>query len=691
MASARFSPEPLLRPRSVAVVGASERPGSYGDLVLRNLATAGFEGEVWGVNPGREEVHGRPCVASVAALPAPVDAVFVAIPAAGVPAVVREAGERGCGGAIVVSAGFGETEGGHGLEAELREAALETELPVCGPNGNGVVSVAARAPLWGDSVGPLASGPVALVTQSGNVGVNALASRRGIGFHTVVSTGNQAVLEASDWIEAICELDGVGSIALFLEADGNGERLARALGCCAERGIGVVALKVGSSPAGARAAGAHTGALAGDQRVFAALLAEAGAAVASDPAELLELARALAAPHSRPRRDGGLAILTCSGGDSGIAADLAAARGLDLPELAPLTQGRLAGLLPEAATIGNPLDYTSMLWGEPTVLEQVAEAVGSDPEVDQLLLFFDQPDGLEADVAAEWNDVRRALLAGAERSGAAVLLASTLPELLERGAAAELAARGVATAAGLGEAIACAAALRMAPADPERLREVAAAAASPAAAEEWRGEADAKRLLREAGLGVPAGREAADTAGVVDAARELGFPLALKLSSPALLHKSEAGALALDLNDEATVRAAAGELLALPEAPGATLLVERMLDGDDGVELFFAAHRDGVVPALAVGLGGVWAEALDDIAVVPLPASPARVERALRSLRAAPLLLGARGVTAPDLTAAAQFGSRLGELLLDHRLTLLEVNPALATPTTCIALDCIAR
>ena len=724
-AAARPDPAPLLHPRSIAVVGASERPGSYGDLVLRNLAVAGFEGEVWAVNPGRDgkAVHGRPCVASVAELPAAVDAVFVAIPAAGVPAVVREAGERGCGGAIVVSAGFGETAAGRVLEAELREAALAGGLALCGPNGNGVVAVAARAPLWGDSVGPLEAGPVALVSQSGNVGVNALGSRRGIGFHTVVSTGNQAVLEASDWIEAICELDGVGSIALFLEADGDGERLASALASCAERGIGVAALKVGSSAAGARAAGAHTGALAGDRRVFAALLEEAGAALASDPGELLELARALAAPRSRPCRDGGLAILTCSGGDSGVAADLAAVRGLELPELAAATRERLAALLPAAATIANPLDYTSMLWGEPAVLEEVAAAVGADPGVDQLLLFFDQPDGLAADIAAESDGVRRALLAGAERGGAAVLLASTLPELLERGVATELAARGVATAAGLGEAIACAAALRAVPAEPDRLREIAAAAgsaglpeiaaaatgpadlreiaaaapspagapASPASAREWRSEAEAKRLLRKAGLAVPDGRDAADPAAAVATARELGWPVALKLSSPALLHKSEAGALALDLCHEDEVRDAAERLLALPEAAGATLLVERMLDRDGAVELFFAAHRDGVVPALAVGLGGIWAEALDDVAVVPLPASPARVEQALRSLQASPVLLRERGGSPLALQAAAEYGSRLGNLLLSESLSLLEVNPALLTPSACTALDALAR
>src|SRR6201999_351717 len=188
----------------------------------------------------------------------------------------------------------------------------------------------------------------------------------------------------------------------------------------------------------------------GDQRVFAALLEEAGAAQATEPGELLELARGLAVPAARPKASrssgmpsggdadeggrakttprAGLAILTCSGGDSGMAADLAAKRGLELPELSAPTRERLAELLPAAATIANPLDYTSMLWGEPAVLEQVAEAVGSDPGIDQLLLFFDQPEGLAADIAEEWDGVRSALLAGAECSGAAVLLASTLPE-----------------------------------------------------------------------------------------------------------------------------------------------------------------------------------------------------------------------------------------------------------------------
>jgi acetyl-CoA synthetase len=723
--SAAPDPAPLLHPRSVAVVGANDRAGSYGDVIFRNLAAAGFEGAVYGVNPKRDDVHGKPCVPTVADLPEPVDAVVVAIPAAACAPVLIEAGERGCGGAIVLAAGFGETAGGRPLEDELTAAARVAGIPICGPNGNGVVSVAARAPLWGDSVERLTPGPVAVITQSGNFGVNALGSDRGLGFHTVVSTGNSAVLEPSDWLEALAATEGVGSIALMLESDGDGTCLARALATCAEREIGVAVLKVGTSEGGARAAGAHTGALAGDQRVFAALLEEAGAAQATEPGELLELARALAVPAARPSRRGGLiapatsgddrsaaararpsgrgglAVLTCSGGDSGMAADLAEARGLELPELSAATNERLGAVLPSAATAGNPLDYTSMLWDDHEALEEVAAAVSSDPAIDQLLLLFDQPRGLDPEVAEGWETVRRALLAGAARGDAATILASTLPELLDPDTATELTKAGrVATAAGLGAAIACAAALRTPLADPERLREIAAAAESRSWADGDSGidrsdsidgaigEAEAKRLLAEGGLAVPEGSVAVDVAGAVDVALSVGMPVALKLSSPALLHKTEAGALALDLRTEEDVRDAAERLLGLPAAAGATLLVERM--AGDGVELIFAVRRDGVVPALLLGVGGIWAEALDDVALVPLPASAERVERALRGLRAASLLTGARGGPAVDLAAAARFGSRLGELALEHGLDLLEVNPALATSDSCVALDAVA-
>ena len=284
----------------MAVVGATDRPGSYGDTVLRNLELAGYPGPVWGVHPTRTSVHGRDCVPSPSDLPEPVDAVVFAIPAAKVPASLAEASERGCRGAIVFSAGFGESPGGAPLEQELAEVAAQSGIPLCGPNGNGVISVAGRAPLWGDSVPELSPGPVAMITQSGNLAVNAIGSRRGIDFHTLVSAGNQTVLDAADWLAALASRDGVRSIALFLEEDGDGARLSEALALCAERDVGVAVLKVGESRAGAEAAAAHTGAVAGDQRAFRALVEEAGAAWVRDPHELLEVARVLAEPRARP-------------------------------------------------------------------------------------------------------------------------------------------------------------------------------------------------------------------------------------------------------------------------------------------------------------------------------------------------------------------------------------------------------
>ena len=625
-------------------------------------------------------------------LPEPVDAVVVAIPAAKVPAVIADAAERGCRGAIVFAAGFGEVEAGAGLEAELREAALAGGLPVCGPNGNGVVAVRSRAPLWGDSVAALDPGRVAMISQSGNVAVNAIGSRRGIDFHTVISTGNQAVLDASDWLDALAAEPGIGSVAMFLESDGDGARLAEALARCAERGVGVAVLKVGSSEAGARSAASHTGALAGDQRVFRALIEEAGGAWAADPHDLLELARALSEPRARPAGAGGLAVLTCSGGDSGLAADECLSAGIELPELSAATGATLRELLPEAATIANPLDYTSLVWADTDRLRQIAAAVGSDPGIDQLLLCYDHPHGLSEEHEAEWAAVREGLAAGAIESGTAALFASTLPDLVDERATRELGARGLPAIAGLRTAIACTAALAQPRVEPARMRAIAGAvrdAAGDAEGDGWVPEAAAKRMLSEAGIAVPDGAEASDLDGCLEIAERIGWPVALKLSAPGLTHKTDSGAIALDLGDEPELRAAFERLARLPEARDASFLVERM--ASTGVELIVAVRADAVVPALVVGLGGIWAEAFDDVAIVPLPCGADRVAEGIASLRGAGALLGARGGPAADLAAVAELAARAGDLLLERDLSLLELNPVVAGRDGAVALDAVAR
>jgi acyl-CoA synthetase (NDP forming) len=682
---------PLLHPRSVAVVGATSRPGSYADETLRNLKRMGFAGPIWGVHPTRKRVHGRVCVPTVADLPEPVDAVVVAIPAPGVPEVIEQAGARGCGGAVVYGAGFGETTDGAALERALSEAAERHDFPVCGPNCDGIVSFSARAAIWGDALVPREAGPVALISQSGNVAVNALGSARGLRLHTVVSCGNQAVVDASDWLAALAASEGVRSVALFLEADGDGARLCEALARCAEAGVGVAVLKVGSSAAGASAAAAHTGAVAGDHAAFRALIEEAGGAWADDVHDLLELAKALAVPEARPRAGGGLAILTCSGGDSGLGADEAARLDLDLPKLADSTCRRLSDLLPPAATIANPLDYTALIWGEVPTLRDTIAAVGADPAIDQVLVYYDQPPGLEGPVRDSWDSVREGIRAGAAVSPVPTLVGSTLPELLEDAAAWELAQAGVAAVAGLRTALRCAAALRRPPGDAARLREIGAACGQSGAGV-WLDEAKAKTILATAGIPVPTGQLARDEDDAAEIFARLGRPVALKLVAEGLLHKTEAGALVLGLDDERDVRWAYRDLVRAnghgPEHQP-NVLVEAM--APPGVELLVSARRDAVVPVLTVGLGGIWTEVFGDAAVVPLPADADRVERALRSLRAAPLLAGARKGAALDVRGAAELAARVGALLLEQGLELIELNPVIVSTRGAVAVDALVR
>jgi acetate---CoA ligase (ADP-forming) len=694
----------LFHPRSIAVVGASDREGSYGGQTIVNLATISYDGDVWGVNPGRDQVYGRKCFPSLSELPTVPDAVVVAVPAASVPGVIDEAGRLGCGGAVVYGAGFAEVEGGQALQDELVAAARRHDLPVCGPNGNGIVCYPRRVALWGDALSAREPGEVAIVSQSGNQAVNAISVRRGLRFHTVVSCGNGAVLEAADFLHFLAGEEGVRSVALNLEDDGDGARLCEALAACADAGIGVAALKVGASEAGASAAAAHTGAVAGDQRVFRALLEEAGVAIAADFHDLLELAKTLALrrPTQHQARDlqadravsGGsrrLAVMTCSGGDSSAAGDEATRHGIEFAIFSDTTKRRLGELLPSAATIQNPLDYTAMIWGEREKLRDLIVAVADDPAVAELLIFYDEPPDLEGDPKVSWDAVREGILDGAKDSSVPVIVSSTLPELLQADSADRMVAAGVPALAGLRSGVAAAAALAGQPGDPVRLQEIAAVARrahAPGARQQgpWLSEHDAKALLREAGLPVVPGRLAGDEDEAAAIFAELGSPVAAKLTHAELRHKTEHGALELDLVSEAEVRDAHGRLSAIGVG---SVLVERHVP--PGVELLVSARRDAVVPSLAVGLGGVWTEALDDAAVVPLPAPPSRVEQALRGLRGAPVLTGERGGPELDLAAAARLATAVGRLLLDSELELVELNPVVVYEDGAVIVDALAR
>ena len=495
-------------------------------------------------------------------------------------------------------------------------------------------------------------------------------------------------LDASDWLAALGERDGVRSVALFLESDGDGAKLAEALARCAERGVGVAVLKVGSSEAGARAAAAHTGALAGDQRVFRALVEEAGAAWAERPARAAGARRALAEPRARPRGDGGLAVLTCSGGDSGVAADEAERLGIELPPLAPATARAARGAAAaDAATIGNPLDYTAMIWGETdAAAPRSSTAVGDDPAIDQLLISTTIPEGLAPRPRLPGRAVREGLVARRRRhrGGHARRLHPARPD---RRRARRSSSPSAACRRSPACARRCSAPARCAapPADPARLRAIAAAARAPAVPTPgdggWLGEAEAKELLRGAGVAGARGRRGRRApTSASGRARGIGWPVALKLSLPRAPPQERGGRARA--RDRRRGRAAAAYARLRSVAAG------RRRAGSwssgwprPGVELLIAARADAVVPALVVGLGGIWTEALDDVAIVPLPAD-ARAGRARRCARCAARRCSPAGAAASRSPSTPRPSSprERAMLLLERGLALLELNPVVVAP-----------
>jgi acetyl-CoA synthetase len=403
-----------------------------------------------------------------------------------------------------------------------------------------------------------------------------------------------------------------------------------------------------------------------------------------------------------PSVAGGIAVVTCSGGDAACAADEAERLGVHFPPLSTLTRSRLVALLPETAAVANPLDYTAVLWGKADSIAEVVRVVGEDPAIDRILVYYDRPLGMDAAMSAEWDATLDGVMAGAADVSVPVLVASTLPELLDEPSAMRLLEAGIAPVAGLSTGLVCAGALGAKPGSAQRLTEIAAAASranspwkpprNPPEARQpgrWLAEHEAKSLLRANGIPVPAGVvvDSADEAAA--AARRIGFPVVLKLSSPGLLHKTELGALALDLTDEDGVLAAFARLRRLPGHSSTAVLVERM--AEPGIEILVAARREGVVPTVVVGLGGTWVEVLNDVAVVPLPARAGSIESAMADLAGARLLHGDRGDRAIDIAAVARIAAQVAGLLLDRNLDLIELNPVVAAGQGAITVDAVAR
>ncbi|MFD3466261.1 acetate--CoA ligase family protein [Streptomyces sp. NPDC058682] len=678
----------LFDPRSVAVVGASDDPAKYGHAVAAQALRAPDRRPVHLVNRRGGSVLGRTAATSLTAVGEPVDLVVISVPGAGFEAAVDEALACGAKAIVAITAGFAEA-GPAGL-ARQRSVAARVRAAgavLVGPNCLGIADNTTELYLASDRFAP---GGVALLSQSGNLALELQlrGEPHGLGFSRFVSLGNQADVTLVDLVEDCARHGATSAIAVYAEDFGDGRASAAA---AAAAGKPVVLLTAGRGTASARSAQSHTGALTTSADVVAAACRDAGVELVRTPREMTVVLAALASGV----RTGGrrTAVFTDGGGHGAVAADAAEDAGLDVPELGGPTQDVLRTVLWEQSSVGNPVDLAGMGEQRPLSYADTVGTLLAADEVDAVLMtgyfggYAASEGGLGGgpaggSVLAE-GEARAAkeIVAHLAAASKPLVVQSMYPRspscrvLAEAGvpvfAATEDAARALAAMTGRGTADA------EGPGVPP-LPPAAAPLADP-------GYHGVRALLDAAGVPFPAAREITDEAGLLAAAAEFDGPYVLKALH--VLHKSDAGGVALRLADRDALLAAYREMHARLGAPAHS--VEAMADLTDGVELIVGVHQDPRFgPIALVGLGGVLTESLRDVAFALAPVPARRAEALLRGLRSAALLDGVRGRPAVDVAAAAAVIERITTVAAAHpEIAELEVNPLLVRPDGALALD----
>jgi acyl-CoA synthetase (NDP forming) len=673
----------LISPRSVAVIGASSDPTRIGGRPIAYMLARGYQGRILPVNPNRAEIQGVPAFASVADLPEIPDVAIVAVPASVALDTVEALGARGVKGAIVFSAGFAETnEAGAALQAQMVASARGHGMRLLGPNSLGLFND--RIGFFGTFTASLEGGypppgRVGIASQSGAYGTHVfvLARQRRIGVPVCVLTGNEAdvtVGEIIGWMAADPDID---VIMVYSEGIRESASLLAALETARVNRKPVVVMKVGRSALGQTSARSHTASIAGDDAVTDAVLAEFGAVRAHSTEQMLDIAQ-LATRRVYPVRNT-LGVITVSGGAGVLISDAADALGLAMPPMPADAQARLTALVPFAAP-HNPVDCTAQALNDITLVGRFTESLVADGGYGSVLAFFSQVGGA-ASVAPR---LREQLGAVRNRHPDRLYVLSVLaaPEqvagyeadgftVFEDPGRATLAIEAMGR---LGDAFARGPGL-----PPPVVAPVTLPASSP-------DEAGAKRLLAQAGIEAAPERACSTAAAAVAAAEELGFPVVMKILSPDILHKSDIGGVLLDVATPAAVQDGFALLLdrARQAAPAARIegvLVAKQLRG--GVECILGIHRDPVFgPVAMFGLGGIFVEILHDVALHRCPFGEDVAEAMIRSIRAAPLLLGARGRPVADIGALARMLARLSVFAhqAGPRLVSVDLNPVLAMP-----------
>lgn len=653
----------LLRPKSIAVLGAG-----WALNVIEQCEKMGFEGPVWPVHPTKTEIGGLKAYASLADLPKAPDATFIGVNRFATLDVVAELSAMGAGGAICFASGW--TEAG---EPELQQKLIAAagDMPILGPNCYGVINYLDGALLWPDQHGGVrVDKGVALLSQSSNIIINMSMQKRALPIAYIACLGNAAVVGLADLAGALLSDERVTAIGMYIEGIDDAVAFAELAERARAAGKGIVCIKSGKTELSRTAAASHTASLAGGGAASSAFLHQIGVAEVNSPAELIETLKIL---HVHGKLGRNVCSLSCSGGEAGLVADLAAPFGLEFPAPSDSTRRRLGEILGPIVTIANPLDYHTFIWGDGPRTTDVFTTMLAG--YDAGMFIIDPPRNDRCDPSG-YQPALDAIVAAQKATGVPAFPVASFPENFDEAYAIRLMDKGVCTLMGLETALAAIKAAQVT-AGPIGWRPAHAIAERES---RMLSEAEGKALLMTLGVAVP--RSVSGTwAEVLAGAAHLEAPYALK--GLGFAHKTEAGAVRLGLSN----------LEGQSEMSGATgYLVEEMVVGTVA-EILLGLRRDPVYGvSLTLGMGGVTAEVLADTVTLILPATEADVMVALQSLRLWPLLDGYRGRLRADMAEVARIAVRLGQAMLDDStLEEIEINPILVRAQGAVAVDALIR
>jgi len=684
----------MLEARSVALVGASARPGSLGARMIEEVTRSPSRPRTYLVNPRYADIGGVPCLPSLAEVPEPVDLALLAVPDAALETQLAAAAENQARSAVIFGSAYGP-HGTTGLRDRLAAVARDAGMAVCGAGCMGFVNVARGLRAIGYvEPDPLPAGPVALVTHSGSVFSALLRARRGFGFTVAVSSGQELVTTAADYARYALTVPGTKVLALVLEAIRDAAGLRAVLADALAAGVPVVLLSVGASEAGQALVAAHSGALAADGGAWEALAAAYGVHRVGDLAELADTLEIFASGR-RAAPGTGIATVHDSGLERAHTADLAAEAGVPFAPLAPATTARLAGLLDEGLAPGNPLD----VWGTGRDTEELftgcLDALAADPSVGAVALAVDLVPEFDGD-----ESYPRAVLTAAANTPKPVAVLTGIPAAVDQAAATRLRAAGIPVLEGTRTGLLAVRHLldhATPPPAPPPPRHQAPQAASARAIPERPGTPRHAPLPAGgpglftllSGYGIPVARTepAATRDTALAAADTIGYPVVLKTAEPGIAHKSDVGGVRLGLADPAGLAAAYDDFAA---RLGPNVLVSQT--APPGTELALGLVRDPALgPLLIISAGGVLIEIFNERVVLLAPVTRPAALAAIQRLRIAPVLSGARGQPPADLDAIADAIESLSRLACDLGDTIdaLDLNPLICGPAGAQAVDAL--